>query len=133
MTLVELHVDVARVANALEQIVDLLKKLVEVPPERDVKVHQATLDDLHIVSPEDLARQQQEQMAFAELHRVVPGSEAFDQELLEYAQRQRSIHGEDWQAPDWAEAFITAAGGRPVRERAEERETSSSSAGHRSA
>lgn len=133
MTLVELHVDVGRIADALEKIQFLLEKLVFTPAPADVKVQQATLDDLHIITPDDLARQQAEQMAFAELHRVVPGSEAFDQELLEYADRQRSIHGVDWEAPDWAQAFIQAAGGRPVRERAEEREAPAPAAGHRSA
>ena len=47
MTLVEFHADLARVANALDRIAFLLEKLVTVPPEREVRVEQATLDDLY--------------------------------------------------------------------------------------
>ena len=108
MTLVELHVDVARVANALEKIVSLLEKLVLPPPPADLKIRQATVDDLRIVTPEDQVRMLQEQMAFGELHRVVPGSEAFDRELVVWEQEQRSLHGEEWKAPDWAAAFVAA-------------------------
>src|SRR5215471_11671633 len=119
MKLLEIQVDLSRVADALERIVFLLEKLVFPPPPADLKIAQATLDDLHVVTPEDQARIQQEQMAFAELHRVLPGSEAFDRELLDWEERQRSIHGEKWQAPDWAAAFVAAAGGGSVREPAE--------------
>lgn len=120
MTLVDLHVDMGRVADALEKIAFLLEKLAYPPLPADLKVIQATLDDLHVVSEDDILRQQAEQMAFAELHRVVPGSEAYDQELINWQKQQRNIHGEKWEAPDWAEAFIRAAGGRPHREPADE-------------
>ena len=116
MTLVELHVDLARVAQALEKIVYLLEKLVYPPPPPEVPVQQATLDDLHTISPEDHQRIGEEVMAFAELHRVVPGSEAFDRELVDWEQRQRSLNGERWEAPDWVAAFTAAI--RPVRESA---------------
>jgi hypothetical protein len=111
VTLLELHVDVARVANALERIVFLLEKLVLAPPPADVRVQQATLDDLHIITPDDTERIKSDQMRFAEIHRVVPGSEAFATELMAWEREQRSLHGEDWKAPDWAEILVSAQGG----------------------
>jgi hypothetical protein len=122
MTLVDLHVDVGRAADALEKIVYLLEKLVFPPPPADLQVQQATLDDLHIVTPEDHQRIQDEWMAFAERYCVVPGSEAFFRELAGWEQEQRILHGQEWQAPDWAAAFAAAAksGGGPVRESAGE-------------
>src|SRR5215471_1885908 len=101
MTLVELHVDLSRAADALERIALLLEKLVYPPAPAELKVHQATLDDLHIVTPEDQARMVAQQIAFGELHRVVPGSEAFEKYVLDWEEQQRSLHGEEWQAPDW--------------------------------
>lgn len=117
MTLLELHVDVGRIADALEKIVFLLEKLVIPPLPAGVRVTQATLDDLHIVAPEDVARMAEDQQRFAEVHRVVPGSEAFDAELLAWEAEQKKVHGQDWKPPDWAE-ILTAAngGGRGVRE-----------------
>lgn len=105
MTLVELHVDVGRIADALEKIVFLLEKLVFPPLPADVKVTQATLDDLHIVTPEDVARIAEDRERFAEIHRVVPGSEAFDAALLDWEAEQKELHGEGWEPPDWAEIF----------------------------
>lgn len=120
MTLLELHVDVARVADALERIVFLLEKLVFPPRPADVKVHQATLDDLHTVTPEDVARMGAEQMEFAERFRVVPGTPAMSQAVQEWEAEQRSLYGEDWQAPeDWRTIFAAAARGG-VRESADE-------------
>jgi len=110
MTLVELHVDLSRAADALEKIVFLLEKLAFPPPAAEVEVHQATLDDLHIVTPEDQERIAQEQLAFAERYRVVPGSEAFARELAAWEEEQRSLHGQDWQAPDWAAVFAAVRG-----------------------
>lgn len=110
MTLVEFHVDVGRIADALEKIVYLLEKLVIPPLPADVKVTQATLDDLHIVSPEDVAKMAQDQARFAEIHRVVPGSEAFDAVLLDWEAEQRELHhGEDWKPPPWAEILAAAS------------------------
>lgn len=100
MTLVELHLDVSRVANALEKIASLLEKLVFEPRPQEVKVHQATLDDLHTVTEEDVARMQAEQMDFAERFRVVAGSPAMMRSLVDWEDQQRSIHGEKWQGPD---------------------------------
>lgn len=111
MTLVELHVDLARVAESLEKIVYLLEKLVIPPLPADVRVTQATLDDLRSITPEDTVRMAEEQMRFAELHRVVPGSEAFDAEFLDWEARQKEIHGEEWKPPDWAEAIASARRG----------------------
>jgi hypothetical protein len=111
MTLVELHVDLSRAADALERIVFLLEKLVFPPPPADVKVQQATLDDLHTTSEEDIARMQADQMDFAEKFRVVPGSPAMMQAMVDWEDQQRSIHGEDWQAPDkeaWRSIFAAA-------------------------
>lgn len=108
MTLIEFHADVSRIANALEQLVSLVEKLVCEPPERDVKVQQATLDDLHTTSEEDIARMQAEQADFAERFRVVPGSEAFRRELIAYEVRMREIHGEGWEPPDWAAIMAQA-------------------------
>jgi len=120
MTLVELHVDVARMADALERIVFLLEKLVFAPPPADVKVHQATLDDLHTFTPEDHARIQEEQLAFAERYRVAPGSPAMMQALCDWEAQQRSIFGEDWKAPeDWRALFAAVAASGGVRESAE--------------
>lgn len=117
MTLIEFHADVTRVANALERIVFLLEKLVIPPLPADVSVMKATLDDLHIITPEDAARTAAEQMRFAEIHKVVPGSEAFDSALLAWEAEQRELHGEAWNPPAWAEVFATAAGGgRAARE-----------------
>ena len=115
MTLVDLHVDMGRVADALEKIVFLLEKLVFPPAPREVPAYQATLDDLHIVTPEDHERNAQEQMAFAERYRVVPGSEAMAQALADWEDEQRSIHGEAWQAPeDWRTIFAAAGRGEKV-------------------
>ena len=108
MTLFEIHADVARVATALERIVFLLEKLVFPPEPAEVKVQQATLDDLRVVSPEVTERMHEAQMRFAEFHRVVPNSEAFAYELLAWEEEQRSIHGENWEPPDWAEIFASA-------------------------
>jgi hypothetical protein len=108
MTLFELHVDLSRVANALEKIAHLLEKLVILPLPADVKVTQATLDDLHIVTPEDVERMSAEAQRFAEIHRVVPGSEAFTRELLDWEAEQKELNGETWKAPDWAEIFASA-------------------------
>jgi len=119
LTLLELHVDLARVANALDRIVFLLEKLVIEPPPRDVRVTQATLDDLHMATPEAIERMAEEQARFAEVHRVVPGSEAFTEELLAWEARQRRLHGEGWKEPEWAEIFTAAlGGGGTVREHA---------------
>lgn len=109
MTLLEFHVDMTRIADALEKIVFLLEKLVIPPLPADVRVTQATLDDLHIVAPEDVARMTAEQERFAEMHRVVPGSEAFDAELLAWEAEQKELHGEDWRPPEWAEILTTAS------------------------
>lgn len=109
MTLVELHLDVARIGDALEKIALLLEKLAfEPPPREDVKVHQATLDDLHTTSEEDVQRMQAEQMDFAERYRVLPGSPAMMQALVDWEDQQRSIHGENWQAPDDWRSILAA-------------------------
>lgn len=109
MTLVELHVDLARVADSLEKIVFLLEKLVFPPVPAEVKVHQASLDDLHTVTPEDVARIEAEQMEFAERFRVVPGSPAMGQVLQEWEAEQRSLYGENWQAPEDWKTIVAAA------------------------
>jgi len=112
MTLVELHVDVARVANALEKIAELLEKLVCEPPEADIQVQQSTLDDLHDASPEQIVRIEAEQQEFAERYRVMPGSPAMMQALVDWENEQRMLYGEKWQAPnDWRS--ILAAIERP--------------------
>lgn len=112
MTLVELHVDVARVANALEKIAELLEKLVTEPPPADIQVQQSTLDDLHDTSPEQIVRIQAEQQEFAERYQVMPGSPAMMQALVDWENEQRMLYGEEWQAPnDWRS--ILAAIERP--------------------
>jgi hypothetical protein len=109
MTLVEVHVELSRVADNLEKLVFLLEKLVFPPPPADLPVQQATLDDLHIVTQEDHVRMAQEQMAFAERYRVAPGSEAFAHALQLWEEEQRSIYGEAWEAPqDWRAIFAAA-------------------------
>src|SRR5215471_15281185 len=109
MTLVELHVEINRVADALEKIVFLLEKLVFPPTNPPVSVQQSTLDDLHIVTPQDHQRNLEEQAAFAERYRVVPGSEAFTYALQLWEEEQRSIYGEAWEAPqDWRTIFAAA-------------------------
>lgn len=115
MTLVELHVDVARVADALEKLVFLVEKLVYPPAPMNASVQPATLADLYTPTEQDHLRIKNQQSAFAELHRVMPGSEAFDRELLLWEEEQRRIHGEEWKAPDWAFAFGAAAQERAQR------------------
>ena len=109
MTLLELHADVGRVADALEKLVFLLEKLV-FPPPRDVKVQQATLDDLRFTTPDDVARMQTEQAEFAERYNVVPGSDAFDLAILmDWEQQQKGIHGQGWKPPeDWRKIMAQA-------------------------
>ena len=113
MTFVEFHADLARVANALERIAHFLEVLAIPVPAGDVKVQQATLDDLHTFSPEDLARQQEEQLLFAERYRVAPVSTAMMEALrIEWEEQQRSIHGESWKPPEnWKAIYAAAAGG----------------------
>jgi hypothetical protein len=122
MTLLELHVDVSRMADALERIVTLLEKLIYPPPPAEVSVHQATLDDLHIVTPQDQERIQQEQAEFAERYRVVPGTPAMAL-ALQWEAEQRSLYGQQWEKPDdWRAIFVAAEGGGqegPVRASAE--------------
>ena len=108
MTLVDLHVDMDRVATALEKLVFLLEKLVFPPPQPELKVQQAQLEDLRVVTPEDTDRMREAQERFAEVYRVVPNSSAFTEALLDYEAEQRSIYGEDWEAPDWAGIFTNA-------------------------
>ena len=115
MSLVEIKVDLNRVADALEKIQFLLEKLVfaPVPDTRDFR--QSTLDDLHIVSEEDHQRVIEEQAAFAERYRVVPGSPAMAQALMDWEAEQRHVYGEKWQAPnDWRTILAEAerSGGR---------------------
>ena len=108
MTLLEFHADLTRVADSLERIASLLEKLVFPPQPADVQVHQATLDDLHVVSPEDVERIHAGQAEFAERHRVVPNSPAMDREILAWIEEQKRIHGEQWEAPqdeEWKAIF----------------------------
>lgn len=130
MSLIDIRVDMGRVADALEKIVFLLEKLVFPPPPADVKVHQATLDDLHTTGEADIARMQADQMDFAEKFRVVPGSPAMRQALVDWEDQQRSIHGEEWKAPEGEEwrSIFAAAQRDAVREPA----GNSESAGKRS-
>ena len=116
MTLVELHVDVARVADALERLVFLLEKLVFPPAPANPQVRQSTLDDLHTVSEADIARMQTEQQDFAERYRVVPGSPAMMQAIKQWEAEQRSLYGEEWQAPEDWRAILAAAERGSVRE-----------------
>jgi hypothetical protein len=108
MTLLEFHADLTRVADSLEKIAFLLEKLVFPPTPADVRVHQATLDDLHVVSPEEVERIQAEQDQFAAAHRVVPGSPAMSREIQAWMEEQKRIHGDEWQAPqdeEWKAIF----------------------------
>ena len=117
MTLLELKVDIGRVADSLEKIVFLLEKLVFPPPPADVKVEQATLDDLRTVAPEDIERMRGEQAEFAERYNVVPGSPAFAQALMHWEEQQKAIYGEEWKAPDdWRTILAAAERGGPGRE-----------------
>lgn len=120
MTLFEVHVDLSRIGDALEKIVFLLEKLVFPPLPADVRITQATLDDLRIVTPEETERMAAERQRFAEIHRVVPGSEAFDASLLDWEAEQKELHGENWKPPDWAEILVSVLGrSGAVREPAE--------------
>lgn len=112
MPLVEWHVEMNRVADALERIAYLLERLVYPPLPADIQVQQATLKDLHFITPEDHARITEEQAAFAARYQVVPGSEAFADALAEWEREQRSLYGENWQPPDdWRSIFREAAEG----------------------
>jgi hypothetical protein len=120
MTLLELHVELGRVADALDKIVFLLEKLIFPPAPAEVKIHQATLDDLHTVTPEDHARIQQEQRTFAERYGVVAGSPAMMRAIVDWETEQRNIYGETWQAPDdWRSILAAIERGGAVRESAE--------------
>lgn len=115
MTLFELHVDVGRIADALEKIVFLLEKLVYPPKPPEVKVEQATLDDIHYPSEEEYIRQMAEMQEFAARYHVVPGSEAFGEALLMWEEEQKRLYGDEWQPPkDWRSVFAQAE--REVRE-----------------
>ena len=122
MTLLELHVDVSRAADALEKIVFLLERLVYPQVPDRMPVRQATLDDLHIVTPEDVGQMKEEQIEFAERYRVVPGSEAMVRALQDWEAQQRNLYGEEWKAPeDWRAIFAareTTGQGGGVRESA---------------
>jgi hypothetical protein len=124
MPLIEIRTDLTRVADALERIAYLLERLVYPPLPADIQVQQATLQDLHIVTPEDHQRMTEEQAAFAARYHVMPGSEAFGDALADWEAEQRSLYGENWQAPDdWRKVFREAAeatGGRPHFRAAEE-------------
>lgn len=120
MTLLQVSVDLARVADALEKIVFLLEKLTLPPQPADVQVHQATVEDLHVVSPEDVERITAEQADFAERYRVVPNSPAMAREIMAWEAEQRKLYGEEWKAPeDWKGIFArsyaeTPPGAGPV-------------------
>jgi hypothetical protein len=119
-SLIQFNIDITRVADSLERLVFLVEKLVFPPPPPELKVQQATLDDLHTVSPEDLARIQAEQMEFAERFRVVPGSPAMMQALADWEAEQRSLYGEAWEAPqDWRSILAAAERTRPLGEQPE--------------
>jgi len=113
MTLVQLNFDLGRVADALDRIVFLLEKLAFPPVPDKPEVYQATLDDLHIITPEDVARIHEEQEEFAARYNVVPGSEAYMQAILDWEESERNLHGENWQPPqDWRAIFAEAERGR---------------------
>lgn len=110
MTLIEFHADVSRVADALEKIASLLQQLVYPPSPSEVKVQQATLDDLRTVSEEDILRMREEQSDLAQRYNVVLGSDAFDQAILiDWEKQEKGIHGEGWEAPkDWRSIMAQA-------------------------
>lgn len=113
MAFIEIRADLKRVAEALEKIVYLLERLVYPPAPADIRVEQATLEDLHVVTPEDQERIREEQTIFAERYQVVPGSEAFAQALQAWELEQRGLYGETWKAPeDWKSIFARAAADR---------------------
>ena len=106
MTILEFHADLARVADSLEKIAFLLEKLAFPPPPADLKVQQATLDDLKYVDEAAILQQKQEQQEFAERFQVVPDSPAFQRELVAWVTEMRMIHGEQWQPPEeWKTIF----------------------------
>ena len=116
MTLIEIKVEMGRVADALERIEFLLERLAYPPSSPQAPVQQATLDDLHIVTPEDHQRMAEEQQAFAERHQVVPGSPAMAQALIDWEEAQRNLYGNHWQAPqDWKAVFVAAERDRSGR------------------
>jgi|SRR5215472_14599588 len=119
MSLIDIHVEMGRVADALEKIVYLLEKLVLPPPARDVKVHQATVEDLHFVTEEDVMRMQAEQRDFSERNQVAVGSPAMMAAVADWERLQREIHGEEWQAPkDWRSIFASVERDQSFRESA---------------
>jgi hypothetical protein len=119
MTLIEVKVELSRVADSLERLVFLLERLVYPPLPANIHVHQATLDDLKVVTPDDIERMTREQQAFAERYQVVPGSEAMTEALQDWEEAQKRLYGENWQAPeDWKTIFAVAdihrGGGTPA-------------------
>jgi hypothetical protein len=108
--LLELHADVSRVADALEKLVFLLEKLVFPPQPPEIKVQQATLDDLKTVSEDDIIRMREEQTEFARRYQVMPNSPAFAQALFDWEAQMRGVYGERWEPPqDWRTIISQAA------------------------
>lgn len=109
MTLLELNADMGRVADALEKLVFLLERLVFPPPPANLKVQQATLDDLHMPTEESTVKMREEQQQFAERYQVAPNTPAFAQALIYWEEQQKAIYGDEWQAPeDWRSILAQA-------------------------
>jgi hypothetical protein len=109
VTLVELHLDVTRIADALEKLVFLVERMVYPPPPAEIKIQQATMDDLRFVGEEVIMQMQQEKSEFAQRYNVMPDSPAFAQAIQDWESQMRKIHGEEWKAPeDWKGIFARA-------------------------
>jgi hypothetical protein len=119
VTILEVHADVSRIADSLEKLVFLLEKLVFPPPPPDLKVEQATLDDLRYVGEEEILKMQREKQALAERFNVIADSPAFVAAAQQWEIDQRRIHGEAWEPPDWRGVYQSARsqqgdGGEPA-------------------
>jgi hypothetical protein len=108
MTILEVHADLGRVAKALERIADLLHRLAYPPPPAEIKVQQATLEDLHIVTPADVAKMEEEKKEFAARYGVMPDSEAMLAVLQhQWEQEHRGSYG-NTESIDWRDIYARA-------------------------
>ena len=101
-----LVVQVARLADAAEALVEIGRHLVPAPLADAPEIRQATLADLHTIDSEAQEREKEKRRELAARFGVVPDSPAFELVLEEYEKAMRRLHPEE--PIDWNEAFEAA-------------------------